>query len=157
MANGHGGRRPGAGRPRKSAEEHFVTGDAGRRGRVLEHPSAVAPAPAAPLPVLDESDAPNSLTLDERLVWLALAPYAMQAGTLTPASEMAFVLLCKNIVLERLYAGSVQDRGGANHRGLIQRVEGGLDAFQLRPQGRRMPQAETVKPASKLDKFMQRA
>lgn len=153
---GSGGRRSGAGRPRKTFEEHVVTGDAGRRGRLLAHPSSSA-EPAV-LPTVDEADAPNDLSLEERHVWLRLAPHAMQAGTLTPASELAFVLLVKNIVLERAYAGSVQERGTANHRGLIQRVEGGLDAFGLRPQGRRMTTAEPVsKPANPLDRFIKRA
>jgi hypothetical protein len=109
--------------------------------------------------MLGESDAPADLSADEKRIWVRLAPHAMQAGTLTTASELAFVLLCKNVVLERAYAGSVQDRGSANHRGIIQRVEGGLDAFGLRPQGRRMPQAKPIEQpsANPLSKYLSRA
>lgn len=149
---GSGGRRSRAGRPRKSAEEHAVTGDAGRRGRVLQ--LANVPAP----PVVEEFDAPNDLTVDERHVWMALAPHAFQNGTLVPASGLAFSLLCKNIVRERKYGESLTDCGSANHRGLIQRVEGGLDAFDLRPKGRRMASAEPVqKPVNPLERFLKRA
>lgn len=148
-----GGRRAGAGRPRKSALEHFVTGDAGKRGRVLTLPGAEIPAPPGPVAV-DEFDAPNDLSTEERNVWLRLAPFAFKNGTLTKASSYAFVLLCKFIVLERNEAKS-SGVGGSNHRGLIQRVEGGLDAFQLRPQGRPMPPIEGAeKPVNKLDRFL---
>jgi|JI10StandDraft_1071094.scaffolds.fasta_scaffold624792_2 hypothetical protein len=148
-----GGRRRGAGRPRKTDAERLVAGNAGKvAARVLAHPSAAdAPAPV----VVDEFDAPDDLTTDERLVWLELAPHAFQLGTLTAASSLSFRVLCRNIVLERRYAQSVTDQGSSNHRGMIQRIEGGLDAFGLRPQGRAMPSAKPAeKPASKLSRFL---
>lgn len=152
---GSGGHRFGAGRKKKTDEERFVDGNAGHRGRVIAHPSTTSEPP--PVPVVDEADAPNDLTLEERRAWLALAPHALQNGTLVPATSVAFVLLCKNIVRERKYGESLTECGTANHRGLIQRVEGGLDAFQLRPQGRRMPSADPVaKPASPLDRFLKK-
>ena len=144
---GSGGRRPRAGRPRKTEAEHFVTGDAGRRGRVLTHPNAGGGLPAPP--VVEEFDAPDELTTDERLVWMKLAPFAFQNGTLTPASSVAFVLLCQNIVRERKYGQSLMECGTANHRGLIQKVEGGLDAFDLRPKGRAMPAVASAKAEPK--------
>lgn len=139
MGNGHGGRRAGAGRKPKSLAERALDGGAGHRQvRVLAHPSAPA-LPAAPVqPTVDEADAPDGLTFDERKVWLALAPHAMASGTLTPASAMAFQLLCKNWVLMERYAASVQDAGSANHRGLIQRVQADLTAFNIRPCGKPM-------------------
>lgn len=143
---GSGGRRRGAGRPQKTEDEHFVTGDAGRRGRVLTHPGPPVPAP---LPVVEEFDAPNELTLEERHVWMRLAPHAFQNGTLTPASSLAFVLLCQNIIREQKYGASLTDCGSANHRGLIQKVEGGLDAFDLRPKGKAMATAAPAKPEQK--------
>lgn len=152
---GSGGRRPGSGRKRKSDTERFIDGNAGHRAAdVLRHPSA---PDLAPLPTVDEADAPNDLSREERLIWLELAPYALRAGTLTPASSMAFRVLCRNIVLERLYGQSVTDKGTANHRGMIQRVEVGLDAFQLRPQGRRMQDAAPIEaPVNKLNRFLRR-
>lgn len=153
---GSGGRRRGAGRPRKSDAERFITGNAGKRGaRVLEHPSATVP-PATPLPVVDESEAPDELNVDERNVWVRLAPHALQNGTLTPATQLAFALLCKNIVRERRYGESVTECGSSNHRGLIARVEAGLDAFQLRPTGKGSMAPVQEKPVSKLSRFMSR-
>ncbi len=127
---GSGGRRPGAGRKKKTAAERFVDGNAGHRGRVLTHPSAPEPpAPAA----IDEFDVPDDLTVDERNVWLSLAPHAFKNRTLTKATALAFKVLCRNIVLERRFGVSVMDAGSASHRGLIQRVDAELEAFGLRP------------------------
>lgn len=139
-----------------TADERAIGGDAGHRGRLLTHPSApVEPVESAPV---EEFDAPNDLTMEERHVWMELAPHAFKNGTLVPASSMSFRLLCRNVVREHKYGESLTDCGSANHRGLIQRVEGGLDAFQLRPQGRRMASAEPVaKPANPLDRFLKRA
>ena len=119
----------------------------------MEHPSAAAVP--APVEVAEEFEPPKSLKGAERKVWLELAPHAFKAGTLLRATEFAFVVLCRNILLERAYSRSVTDRGTANHRGMIQRVEGGLDAFRLRPQGRPMPSSARVdKPESKLARFL---
>jgi len=97
---------------------------------------------AAATAEITEFDAPNDLTIDERHVWMALAPHAFKKRTLTPATSFAFVLLCRNIVLERRYALSVADAGGASHRGLIQRVDAELQAFDLRPIGKPIYEAE---------------
>lgn len=143
---GSGGRRPGSGRKPKSEAARALDGNAGHRGRVLQHPKAAeVPAPA-PLPVVDETDAPNDLNTEERLVWLELAPHALANGTLTKATSLAFRLLCKNVVLERLYAASVNDRGGANHRGMIQRIDAELLRFNLAPCGKRLEGAEPARP-----------
>lgn len=142
-----GGRRKGAGRKKKTAEERFIDGNAGHRGRVLAHPSAPPVDATPPVVVVDEFDAPNVLTVDERNVWVKLAPFAFKNGTLTKASEMAFCRLCAQVVLEKRYQDSVQDAGGANHRGLIGKVTEGLEAFGLRPvAGKPMPDA-VEKPA----------
>ena len=85
-----GGARRGAGRPKKSEAERLVAGNASKvAARVLAHPSVPAPEPPA-VPLVTEFDAPNDLSVEERLVWLELAPHAMQAGTLTPSSSLAF-------------------------------------------------------------------
>lgn len=140
MANGHGGRRPGAGRKGKSEAERALDGNAGHRAKVVAHPSAAA-LPQAELPRLDESDAPDDLDFAERKVWLELAPHATANGTLTPATALGFKMLCRNIVIEQNYARSVNDKGTANHRGIIQRVDAELLRFNLAPCGKSMPKA----------------
>ncbi len=131
-----GGPRPGAGRKPKSSVERALDGGAGHRGKVLPHPSS-APQTFK----VDEFDAPDDLTRDERLIWLELAPFAFANGTLTRATSLAFRVLCQNIVILRQYAGSVQDKGGANHRGMIQRVDAELLRFSLSPCGKPAPGA----------------
>lgn len=139
-----GGFRKGAGRKKKTPDERFVDGNAGHRGRVLSHPSVPA-SETLPPAVLDEFDAPNSLTVDERNVWVELAPHAFKKGTLTRSSSMAFCRLCAHVVLERRYQQSVQEQGGANHRGLIAKVDAAMDAFGLRPlMGKPMLDAEAA-------------
>lgn len=115
--------------------ERALDGNAGHRGRVLAHPSVqiAPPVPEKPVVKLDEADAPNDLKLEERQVWLELAPYAIAKRTFRPEYALAFKLLCRNIVLERRYAVSVADAGGASHRGLIQIIDRELRFFQLSP------------------------
>ncbi|HYM24444.1 MAG TPA: hypothetical protein VEU08_14610 [Vicinamibacterales bacterium] len=151
---GSGGSRIGSGRKRKNAEERRLDGNAGRRGRILPHPSASSTStPPASLPEVDEADAPNELTADERKVWMELAPHALAKKTLTPATSLAFCLLCKNIALERRFAVSVMDAGGANHRGIIQRIQVDLAAFNLRPFGKAAVEAEEPQ-RSRLEQFL---
>lgn len=149
---GSGGKRVGSGRKRKTAAERLIDGNAGRRGRVLAHPSAAA-VPSAPLPAVDETDAPDELAPEERNIWLKLAPYALANKSLTPSTSTAFVMLCKNIALERRFAVSVMDAGGPNHRGMIQRVQADLAAFNLRPFGKASSGEEAPK-RSKLEEFL---
>ena len=108
----------------------------------------VRPVPA---PVVDEFDAPNDLTADERNVWLELAPHGFAAGTLTRATSYGFRLLCRNIVLERELAANVEQRGGANHRGLIQRIDAELARFVLAPMGK--PLVEQKAPEDEWAQF----
>jgi len=112
-----------------------LDGNASHRGRVLPHPSAATPAtPAPPLLQVDEEHAPDDLGMDERRVWLELAPIAQKKGTLTADYMYAFKLLCRNVVLER--ALRLTDAATPNHRGLMQRIEVALDHFMLRPFGK---------------------
>lgn len=148
MANGYGGRRPGAGRKPKSAYLRALDGGAGKRPAKSEAPP---PPPAA---AVDEFDAPNDLDMETRHVWLELAPEASKKRTLTKATALAFKILCRNVVLERQYALSVTDRGSANHRGMIQRVDAELLAFDLRPCGKPIYDGEEqVAPANDADAF----
>jgi len=156
MANGHGGRRVGAGRKPKSSLEHALTGDPGHRGRVLPHPSAVPVPGVAPI---DEFDAPDDLTSEERNVWLELAPFAFKNRTLTRATSYTFRLLCRNIVAERALRESVLTRNAADHRGLMREINTRLLQFQLAPCGKAIltADAEEATPVSKLDRFTKRA
>lgn len=150
---GSGGRRIGSGRKLKDAAARALDGGATHRkkGRVLTHPSvpATLPAAAPPVPInLDEADAPNDLSADERRVWLELTPLAMRLGTFKPEYAIAFKLLCRNVVLERRYALSVTDAGGSSHRGLIQIIDRELRFFQLSPDaGGKSGSNESEKPA----------
>ena len=121
---GSGGLRPGAGRKSKRLAEKVLHGTALLRER------------KAAVPEVDEFDAPDDLTRDERLVWLRLAPHAFKARTLTAATEYQFVMLCRNIVLERVIAADAEQVGGANHRGIIQRIDAELLRFCLSPIGK---------------------
>jgi len=149
-----GGPRLGSGRKPRSAVELLITGNQHTHGRVLAGPGADQAQMIAPI---EPFDAPVDLTPEARGIWVALAPHAFQARTLTRATELAFVLLCQTVALERLYGASMQDRGGASHRGLLQRVETGLAAFGLRPFGKPIYEAAPAAPANPLDRFLQKA
>lgn len=155
--SGWGGRRAGAGAKPKSQRERAVSGIRGHAaGRVLSLP----PSPPADPGNVDEFDAPNDLTTDERNVWLELAPHAFRNRTLTKATSLSFRMLCRNIVIERALASKVMDQGTANHRGMIQRVDAELLRFNLSPCGRAMyePAAgEGEKPANPLARFLNRS
>lgn len=138
--SGWGGRRVGAGAKRKSDHARAVTG---RGARVLSHPSAPDVAPPAPI---EEFDAPDDLTMDERHVWLELAPHAFAARTLTKGTAEAFKLLCRNVLLEKEMRASVLDRGRAAHQGMIHKVETAMLRFNLSPCGKAMVEAPVVVP-----------
>jgi len=69
-------------------------------------------------------------------VWHELAPHALVARTLTPATTAAFVMLCRAVVLERALWASPSDAGGANHRGLMHRIATWKKDFCLSPLGK---------------------
>lgn len=86
--------------------------------------------------MVEEFEAPDDLTMEERHVWLRLAPHAFKARTLTPGTADAFSDLCRNRVL-MLKLGLDGDKAGtADHRGLIQRVEAQMKAFLVSPMGK---------------------
>lgn len=125
---GSGGHRPGSGSKKKTTAERWLHGSTqGTR--------------AAARPAVDHLDVPDDLTTDERLVWLRLAPHALQAGTLAPATEYQFGLLCQNIVLERAMRRDVEKAGDASHRGIIQRIDAELARFCLAPMGKPIVEA----------------
>lgn len=140
---GSGGNRPGSGRKPKDAHLRLVEGDTSHRPAPVV---ATAPVADVPMPTLPAAEA---------AVWTQLAPHAMTGRTLTPATAYQFELLCRNVVLEReLSVG--EHRGGANHRGLIQRVDAELARFCLAPMGKATYEAED-KPANPLDRFIKKA
>lgn len=130
---GSGGQRVGTGSKPKSRADKVLEGTA-KRGQK-----------PATLPNVDEFDAPDCLTHDERAVWLDLAPHAFQARTLTRATAYSFQLMCRNIVLERALASEPEERGKANHRGVIQRIDAELLRFSLSPIGKPMASVEPEK------------
>jgi hypothetical protein len=149
-----GGRRAGSGRKPLTAVERELTGNAGHRGRVLTHPGAVHVPVVAPIVGVEP---PDDLTSVERQVWVDLAPHAIAARTLTPATALTFRMLCRNVVLEQVLATG-NDRGGPNHRGILQRVESELARFCLAPFGKAIYEAdaEPATPANPLEKFLKR-
>lgn len=165
MANGWGGGRPGAGRKPKGNAEKEATGARRRRrgsasahlpARVLSHPSVPA---ASQLPAVDEADAPDDLDIEERRIWLKLAPRAMVNGTLTPATMEAFSELCRTTLLVRELGLAPLQRGTPNHKGWVQLLDKLRLEFLLAPCGKPMPDAalaEQAKPANPLDRFLKK-
>lgn len=137
---GSGGARAGSGRKPKEAALRVLHGSATRAERTQA------------APIVDEFDAPNSLTTEERNVWLELAPGAFAARTLTRATAYAFVLLCRNVLLEQRLRADEEKCGGADHRGILQRVEAGLTAFAIRALGKPMKD-DAPKVADPFDEF----
>lgn len=138
---GSGGRRVGAGR--KPALRP-VPGGATARAKAPSTNSDAGGAVA-----FEEFDAPDDLSADERKVWLKLAPHAFKARTLTHATAFSFELLCRNVLLERTIAKDVELAGGANHRGLIQRIDAELLRFDLSPNGKPHSAAAPAAPKAK--------
>lgn len=134
-----GGRRIGAGRKPKQA-------------RVLAHPSVPTTNGA---PVIEEFEAPDDLTRDERSVWLKQAPHAFANGTLTRATALSFERYCRVVVMERKEAES-SARGSANHRGLLKQVNAYELQFMLTAAGKSIVASKALdeaKPVSKLSRF----
>jgi hypothetical protein len=147
-----GGSRIGCGRKPLNAVQRALTGNAGHRSRVLLGPGA---GEALVTAAIDPFEPTVELASDERRVWDALAPHAFAARTLTRGTELAFALLCRNLVIERAQARMAP--GTPSHRGMIQRVDAELAAFSLRPFGKPILTAEpVVTPANPLERFLHR-
>lgn len=128
--SGSGGRRVGSGQK-------------GKRAVIVRHPSAPAAA-------RDTFDPPTTLRGRARGVWDELAPSAFELRTLTRATEVSFVILCRNVALERQMASKKYGKGNANHRGILQRVDAELAHFCLAPFGKPLSEA---KPAAAVSKW----
>ena len=152
-----GGRRPGSGRkPKRRVQSARGPVEIARvAAHVFEHPGA-GPAVGTAEPLAPPAD----LSGQEREWWLLLAPHAVEAGTLTPATVVAFRLLIENLGVLKDLATDATSRGSADHRGMLGRVDTELLAFNLAPVGKPMavlPSAPTVVPVNPLEKFMRRA
>src|SRR5262245_20105973 len=102
---------------------------------------------------------PDGLNADATQVWQELAPYARDKRTLKPETARRFRLLCEAIVLEQKMRSKIEEDGftyvavtvdGAGQerqslkahplcgpqRGMMQRIETGMLAFRLAPDGR---------------------
>jgi phage terminase small subunit len=110
---------------------------------------------------------PSGLTPGQKATWAELAPHATAAKTLTAASVRAFVDLIEAMEVKRRLLARLEKEGWTidtptglkahpllpQYRGLLQRVEAGLDRFQLRPLGKPMPGGEEEKPDDPFAEF----
>ena len=112
-----------------------------------------APPTTNGLAPVEEFDAPDDLSRDERQVWMQQAPHAFRNRTLTRASALSFERYCKVVVMERNESKS-SAAGGANHRGLLRQINAYELQFVLTPCGKPMPDlAKTVTTPDEDDAF----
>lgn len=147
---GSGGKRKGAGRPRKSKEQHAIDGTTSQVVAFVPRQQSVAAVDPT-----ETIQPPAHLAPEIVDIWNELAPLALEARTLTKSTAYAFSLLCQNVHIER--KTYVWARGKADHRGLIQRIELELLAFGLRPQGEALAPAKQEEPPNPLARFGFRA
>jgi hypothetical protein len=127
---GSGGARPGSGPKRRSQKADWLAGTAKKpKDAPVELPIVVA------VPISVEGAA--------RGVWDALAPHAIAAKTLTPATSLAFAMLCRVVVLETQLATT--DPGGPDHRGVMQRMDSLMARFLLTGSGKASAPTEEKK------------
>ena len=161
---GSGGRRVGAGRKSKGARVLDLHGGRDRKPKPL-----VVDVPVEPV------DPPKGLTKAQLAAWRALAPHALAARTLTPATVGSFVDLCQAIVLRDSLLATIEEQGWtfrkailsdegeelsveikkhplvSDQRGWEQRVEAGRARFKLAPIGKEI--AAPAKPADPFAEF----
>lgn len=108
------------------------------------------PTPSRPLGEAVDVEMPAGLGEVERGYWARLAPHAVQARTLTPAtvgdfSELVHLLAERDACLVARRDAGWGDAGtklSKEYRGLVQRCEGKLRAYMLAAAGKPMPSAE---------------
>ncbi len=172
---GSGGRRVGSGRKRTRGvvlrHPNAPTGPAAAPVQAVDPPLELQGSASelatliSQLAFLQQAEAPGELNpqiaeLQTRIlelqgraqalaIWHELAPSAVAARTLTPATAAAFVMLCRAVVHERALSASPMDVGGPNHRGLMHRVATWMKDFCLSPFGKALfeskPAAAVVK------------
>lgn len=102
-----GGSRVGAGRKPIDSALRVLRGGRDRRGGKRAEPPARS---SPPVPV----DVPEGLTESELAVWLAEAPHALSAKTLTPGTAAEFADFCRTVARERRMWRQI-DRDGYTH------------------------------------------
>ena len=136
-----GGRRTGAGRKPKRMQ--VIPGGLDSTPNQTETATILPP--------------PDGLTKEERAIWMQLAPLATERQTLNRSTALSFEVLCRNLVLELVMARDPDLVGGANHRGLLQRVDAELLRFDLSPNGKpHGAPSGREKPRSNLEKLKDR-
>lgn len=140
---GSGGRRIGAGRKPKTARQHWLTGDAGKRGLALVERPADAGAPKGqrrgkraertpPSPVIGAAgEVPAELTDVERVLWERWAPRAKAAGTLTEDTTPGFVVLCQTAADAQVCRAEIYSRGIVNVRTAMQETGNDDEAMEV--------------------------
>lgn len=169
-----GGRRPGAGRKPKSAKQHFLTGNAGKRGLELvpktrDELEAGEPETAPPVLVMPEDLLAQE---GERAYWTRYAPQAVAAGTLTVQTVGGFVMLCQVAArADRMWEDiereglTYSDEGIIKahpllpaYRGLVQRHESLLQRYLLaamaKPDGAAAPKPKEDDDSATLRQLM---
>lgn len=112
-------------------------------------------------PVAASVEPPKGLSKPELEAWRLLAPAAINAGTLVPATEDDFRELCRlRVHVDQLYEAFV--KAGINeyglkleraYRGAVQRLEAKTRAYRIAAVGKEIVQAAPEKPQSALEKL----
>lgn len=144
---------------------------AGHAARLHGSRRHTAQVQSGPLPSVEP---PAGMSEGEAAVWSELAPHALAARTLTPATARRLWLLCKAITMEASMSAQLHAEGwtyervtidgaGQEHteqkanplcdkqRAMMQRVEAGLAAFRLAPVGKEL--APASQPDDPFDEF----
>lgn len=139
---GSGGRRIGAGRKPKTAREHWLTGDAGKRGLALVERPADAGAPKgqrrrgkkpqrpAPPVIGAAGEVPPELTDVERVLWERWAPRAKAIGTLSEDTTPGFVVLCQTAADAQVCRAEIYSRGIVSVRTVMQETGNDDEAME---------------------------
>lgn len=141
---GSGGRRVGSGRKPKTAREHWLTGDAGKRGLALvERPGDAGapkgqrrrgkrPAGSPKVPMIGAAgEIPEELTPIERVFWERWAPLAKANGTLIDDTVPGFIMLCQTAADVRVCRAEIYGRGIVSVRTAMQDTGNDDEAMEV--------------------------
>lgn len=143
---GSGGRRVGAGRKPKTAREHWLTGDAGKRGLALVERPGDAGAPKAvrrrasrttepvvpAVPAIGrDGEVLGEMLPGERVFWERLAPLARANGTLTDDTVPGFVLLCQTAFDAQQCRAEIYARGIVSTRTAMKETGNDDEAMEV--------------------------
>lgn len=125
---------------------------AGRKPKPKAEPARFAPPTTNDQSPIEEFDAPDSLTLEERQVWLKQAPHAFKSRTLTRSTALAFERYCRMVAREAIEAKSSAAEG-PNHRGLRKEINTLELQFLLTASGRPLAEAPAEASVDEDDQF----